>query len=130
MLRHIRAGSTASRHAHATVVCWSPRGRTCAGFASARVTLSVALAGVSGEPAPPLDADVLACLQTVFRGGGLSMQAFAKQCPTLHDLVGLPWFQRDLPAGAVDMPEQYRDETEQRRNSEGYAAVRATLDNL
>lgn len=94
------------------------------------VTRTCVCADEFGAPAPPLDPDVLTCLQTVFRGGSLSMQDFAKQCPTLHDLVGLPWFQQDLPEGAVDMPEQYRDETEQRRASEGYRAVRSTLDNL
>lgn len=77
-----------------------------------------------------MDAEVMACIQTIFRGGRLSIQDFAKQCPTLHDIVGMRWFQQDLPEGAADMPEQYRDETEQRRNSAAYQAVRETLDNL
>eukprot|EP00892_Ulva_mutabilis_P002151 jgi/Ulvmu1/11937/UM082_0016.1 len=83
-----------------------------------------------GEEAAPMGEEVVTCLQSIFRGGRLSMQDFAKQCPTLHDIVGMRWFQHDLPAGAVDMPRQYRDETEQRRNSEAYQSVRATLDNL
>jgi len=84
----------------------------------------------AGDEAEQIDPEVVTCIQNIFRGGRLSMQNFAKQCPTLHDIVGMRWFQQDLPEGAVDMPEKYRDESEQRRNSDAYQSVRATLGNL
>lgn len=66
-------------------------------------------------------------LTRIFSCGNMTAKEFKEMGVTVENLIGCPWFQQDLPTGALDMRERCLEQTRARVASTDYEHVREYL---
>eukprot|EP00892_Ulva_mutabilis_P009430 jgi/Ulvmu1/685/UM010_0057.1 len=74
-----------------------------------------------------VSSQLIELLTRIFSCGNMTAAEFQQMGVTVEDLIGCPWFQQDLPTGALDMRERCLELTRARVGSADYEHVREYL---
>lgn len=74
-----------------------------------------------------VSSQLIELLTRIFSCGNMTAKEFQQMGVTVDDLIGCPWFQQDIPTGALDMRERCLEQTRARIGSTDYEHVREYL---